>query len=343
MAERSITSKRSSTLPLRAGMDWLLWALSIYFVPLLIAIVSIAALVLWENQYAYSGGKALEFKVISAADGPLQPAEALPLVEASRATTHFDTRRSEAPVWFAFLAQRPADGQGLVEFPSRHAVEMACWDRSNLQPLGESTRSTVKGALAPVKAGFALQMDKPSMEVLCRASFVGPARLTAIAWPAQALQRSVHEFHRKSGLLDGGLIVLAVFVLMTALINRQSIYVLFAAWLVMTLRMGAITAGWDVQWLGHLVPADWLIQGRSVTVAIYGLLMLTLYRKLFHEELAKTRYAEPLRIAQWLCLPFLLVSFFLSYRYWQPVMWLVTGTGVVLMAVTSHITGCQYL
>ena len=123
MAERSITSKRSSTLPLRAGMDWLLWALSIYFVPLLIAlisvaalliaIVSIAALVLWENQYAYSGGKALEFKVISAADGPLQPAEALPLVEASRATTHFDTRRSEAPVWFAFLAQpghRPWNG-----------------------------------------------------------------------------------------------------------------------------------------------------------------------------------------------------------------------------------------
>jgi hypothetical protein len=163
-----------------------------------------------------------------------------------------------------------------------------------------------------------MQLDRRSMEVLCRASFVGPGRLTPLAWPAADLQRSVHEFHRKSGLLDGGLIVLAVFVLMTALINRQILYVLFAAWLVVTLRMGAITAGWDIQWLGHMVPADWLIPGRSVTVAVLWLLTLTLYRKLFQEELAKTRYAEPLRVTQWFCLPFLLVSFFLPYKIGSP-------------------------
>ena len=46
-------------------MEWLSWALSIYFVPVLIAMVSIAALVLWEDQYAYSGGKTLEIKVFS--------------------------------------------------------------------------------------------------------------------------------------------------------------------------------------------------------------------------------------------------------------------------------------
>ena len=118
---------------------------------------------------------------------------------------------------------------------------------------------------------------------------------------------------------------------MTALINRQILYVLFAAWLVVTLRMGAISAGWDIQWLGHVVPADWLSQGRSVTVATFALLTLTLYRALFHDELAKTRYAQALRVTQWLCLPFLLVSFFLPYKFWLPVMWLVTGLGLVLM------------
>ncbi len=333
MPERISVPDKSAAPRIRAVFEWLLWTLTIYLVPLLIAMVSIAALVLWDDQYAYTSGKALEFKVFTAVTGPATPEEALPLVDAGRPVTHYKTHRSEAPVWLALSARRPVEGPTLVEFPSRHAVEIACWDRANLkQPLGESSRSMAKGALAPVKAGFALQIDQPAMDVLCRASFVGAAHLTAVSWPAKELERSVYEFHRKSGLLDGGLIVLAVFVLMTALINRQIIYVLFAAWLVMTLRMGAITAGWDVQWLGHLVPADWLIQGRSVTVAIYSLLTLTLYRKLFHEELAKTRYADPLRIIQWLCLPFLLVSFFLSYRYWQPIMWLVTGLGVVLMA-----------
>ncbi len=332
MPERIFTTSSSPTPRMRASMEWLLWALAIYFVPILIAMVSIAALVLWEDQYAYSGGKTLEIKVFTADPGPATAAEAWHLVDAARPLTHFKTQRSEAPVWFAFSAQLPPEGAGIVEFPSRHAVDMTCWDRSNLQqPLGESSRSLVVGALAPVKAGFALQLDRPATGFLCRASFVGPAHLTASNWPAQELQRSVYEFHRKSGLLDGGLIVLAVFVLMTALINRQIICVLFAAYLVMTLRMGAITAGWDVQWLGHLVPADFLIQGRSVTVAIYALLTLSLYRRLFHDELAKTRYVEPLRIAQWLCLPFLLVSFFLSYRYWQPITWLVTGLGLVLM------------
>ena len=54
----------------------LLWALAIYFVPILIAMVSIAALVLWEDQYAYSGGKTLEIKVFTADPGPATAAEA---------------------------------------------------------------------------------------------------------------------------------------------------------------------------------------------------------------------------------------------------------------------------
>lgn len=334
MPERKTISSNTPAWRVRAALEAVLWALSIYFVPLLIALISIAALLMWDDQYAAGAGRPLELRVHSTPDLNLSPAAALPLVMAGRSTTTYDTRRSEAPVWFAFTVQGPDDGPGMVEFPSRHAVDMACWDRASLQSLGDSSRGAARGLIAPVKAGFAMQMDRPGMQVLCRASFVGPGRLTALAWPAADLQRSVHEFHRKSGLLDGGLIVLAVFVLMTALINRQVLYVLFAAWLVVTLRMGAITAGWDIQWLGHMVPAEWLIQGRSVTVAVYALLTLTLYRALFQEELAKTRYAEALRVTQWFCLPFLVVSFFLSYRYWQPIMWAVTGVGLVLMAAS---------
>jgi hypothetical protein len=40
-----------------------LWALSIYFVPLLIALMSVAALLMWDDQYAVNGsGRPLELK-----------------------------------------------------------------------------------------------------------------------------------------------------------------------------------------------------------------------------------------------------------------------------------------
>ena len=331
MAEQALTTNRSSSGRLRAALERVSWILSIYGVPLLIGAVSIAALLTWDDQYAVVSGKPLPVQVL--ADGAaLTPRDARLLIDKEPALAHFETRRSEAPIWFAFALPVETPVDPVIELPSRHAVDVACWDRTSLQALGEANRSSAKGAITASKAGFALELGPNNGAVLCRAEFVGPARITAALWSTEDLSRSVLEFHRKSGLLDGGLIVLAVFVLMTALINRQILYVLFAAWLVVTLRMGAITAGWDIQWLGRLVPADWMSQGRSVTVAVYALLTMTLYRKLFEDDLANTRFDTPLRITQWLCLPFLVLSAFLSYRYWQPLMWLVTGSGLVLMA-----------
>ena len=52
-----------------------------------------------------------------------------------------------------------------------------------------------------------------------------------VQWPESQFKLSAQKFHRDSGLLDGGLIVLSLFVLLTAIINREWIYVIFAAWL----------------------------------------------------------------------------------------------------------------
>jgi len=335
MADLGVSMRRSLTAGISAGMDRVVWILSIYLVPIGIALVSVAALFLWENQYATGVSTPLQLQVLQDDSGSLTPAQALPRLVAAEPVTHFETRRSEAPIWFAFGPPGRADGGGsMVEFPSKHAVKVACWDKATLRPLGEVSRTGFRGGLTPVKAGFALQLGADSAGAVCQGLFVGPARLSALSWQAGDLRRSIQEFHRNSGLLDGGLIVLAVFVLMTAWINRQILYVLFAAWLVVTLRMSAITAGWDIQWLGHSLPASWLSQSRSVTVAIYGLLTLTLFRSLFKDDLAKTRFEKPLQVTQWVCLPFLLISVMLPYRTWLPVMWVVAGTWAVLMTLS---------
>jgi diguanylate cyclase (GGDEF)-like protein len=319
-----------------AGLDALLWSMSIYMVPIAIALTSIAAVFLWDDQYAGNGPQPLKLGVLLDTSGTLGPAQALQRLDTQPLVQRFDTRRSEKPVWFAFTVPADASSRGAtVEFPSRHASSIACWERQGLAPLGEATRGASKGRLALAKAGFALQLDEgaPSAAV-CRATFVGPASLSAAVWGSADWRQSVHEFHRNSGLLDGGLIVLAVFVLMTAWINRQVLYVLFAAWLVLTLRMSAISAGWDIQWLGHTLPADWLSTARAVTVSFYGLVTLMLYRKLFHDDLARTRYDKPLQAVQWLCLPFIAVSLFLPYKIWLPTMWVVTGFGLALMTLS---------
>ncbi len=89
----------------------------------------------------------------------------------------------------------------------------------------EPPAGSAEGALAPVKAGFALKPVAAQANVLCRATFEGPARLTVASWRPEQLDISSQEFQRKSGLLDGGLIVLAVVQqivpAMMALINRQ--------------------------------------------------------------------------------------------------------------------------
>jgi diguanylate cyclase (GGDEF)-like protein/PAS domain S-box-containing protein len=142
---------------------------------------------------------------------------------------------------------------------------------------------------------------------------------------------STQQFHRQSGLLDGGMIVLSLFILITAIINRQLLYVQFAAWLILNLRVGALSAGWDIQWLGQQVPAEWLLPSRAISLALAAISTLTLYMTLFGPKLQGTRFVLPLRVAQWLCFALLPLALLLPYGSFLPVMWAIVAAGLVLM------------
>lgn len=320
------------------SLETVLRTLSLYVVPIGIVVISFIALCFWDNHYLATNDQPLELRVLAEGDVPLSPAQALAQLSLQPLVPYSDTSLSEAPRWFVLNSgdTTAADRAGVasvIEFPSRHAVDMACWDAASLRLLGKSTRGGSEGALTMVKSGFALKLDKTPIQVLCRGTFVGPARLNAVQWSADELALSVEHYHRKSGLLDGGMIVLTLFVLTTALINRQSVYVLFAGWLLMNLRVGALSAGWDTQWLGQVVPADWLLLSRSVSVALYAIATLTLFQNLFRADLAKSRFVAPLQLMEWLCVPFLIAAFVLPYTVFLPVMWAVAGFGLLVMTL----------
>lgn len=313
---------------LNQGLDWLLYALSTYALPIFIGLVSLLTLFAWKTQYPVAEPQQLAIQVIKGSNGLVDPAQVLTQLLDRPLQPFHDTRLSEVPVWLTFVVPEDVEHTPMmVEFPSRHAMDITCWDASTLKPLGSGNRQGTAGSISAVKAGFALELS-PALkggQVICRTSAIGPARLSALIWRANDLQTSAQEFHRKSGLMDGGILILALFVLVTALINRNGLYILFAAWLVVNLRMAALSAGWDSQWLGNSVPQDWLLQIRPMTLAMYYVLTVTLFKALFRENLTKVGALWMLEIVQWTCPLLLLLSAVMSYQSFLPLLWVSTG------------------
>jgi diguanylate cyclase (GGDEF)-like protein len=319
---------------IRFHPDKLLHGLAAYLVPLAIALFSLMALLTWDNHYPAGEGQLLPMRILEQEGRELRPADALRLLGDQPSVMFHDTHLSEKPYWFSLLVIPELDGSAVsVELPSRHASEILSWDGASLKELGQADRAKTHGALSLVKAGFALTLKALPVEqtLLCRGSFVGPARISAAQWPSGQLDKAERAFHRMSGLLDGGLIVLTMFVLITGIINREGTYVLFAAWLLVNLRMAALSFGGSAQWLGHTVPLEWIPLARSTTLAFYYTLTAALFRTLFREELEKVGYNRLLRYTLWSCVPVVLVALLLPYRSFLPIMWTISGCGILVV------------
>ncbi|GGE76432.1 putative bifunctional diguanylate cyclase/phosphodiesterase [Massilia psychrophila] len=312
-------------------LDRVLYAFAAYAMPALIALVTIIALSTWQSFFPYSPAKPLALRVVEEPGQALSPAQAQQLLAGRPAVQRHETRRSEKPVWFQFgIGATENNGPIMAEFPSRHAIDTACWNAQTLAPLGAADRQRAVGGVGVIKAGFALTLEAAAFprQVLCRAEFIGPARLTAFEWPAAQLRVAAEEYHRSAGLLDGGLLVLAVFMLVTAVINRNSMYVIFATWLVVNLRVAGLSVGWDFQWLGMTLPPTWIGYVRPLTLAAYYVLTITLFRTLFKDGLAKVGYAALLRFSQWTCVPLLVMSLIIPYETFLPIIWVAASLSI---------------
>jgi len=318
---------------LRAALGWALSALTAYAIPLVIALISLIALVAWDERYDAEPERQLDVQVLLQPGAEQTPSDVRRLLLQQPKRRHFDTRLSEQPVWFAVNVRAVAE-PAVLEFPSRHATELACWEGQSLRWLGQASGAQATGQITAVKSGYVLRPTPAETDFICRARFVGPARLTVLAWTEEKLAASAEEFQRKSGLFEGGLLVLGVFVLLTALINRERIYFIFGAWLLIGLRVGSTSGGWDTQWLNHTIPTDWLPHLRSMTLASYALLTLTLYRTMFRDALQRTRYAKAIEVVHWLCVPLLALAVILPRGIFIPTMWLVAGPGLALMTAS---------
>ncbi|MFM2262709.1 MAG: hypothetical protein RI959_1385 [Pseudomonadota bacterium] len=320
--------------------DGWLHTFAVLVLPVLVVIMSVWALSQWQSDYKVAEPGNVGFRAVEQSDGDWSPSKARAQLLNATPVTAWDTRLSETPIWFSTsLPPRAPAVPGVtsppvgLDFPSRHNLHLDCWDADTLAPLGNANRDAQTGRLQPSRAGFALVLmpEQVVSNVLCKAQFMGPARLTVQLWPLEDLKIKQQEFHRNSGLLEGGMLVLAAFMLIAGLINRNSHYMLFAAWLVVNLRMAALSAGWDTQWLGHSIPADWLPTLRAVTLALFYGVTYSLFRALFADQLQRLNHPWPLTLAKWISLPLPLLALALPYKTFLPVIWVSTGVGVVIL------------
>ena len=321
-----------------------------YGVPLAIGVVTLVSMLAWESQHEARDTLPLAFSVTKE-DGPaLSPAQAVDALRAPQPVMYHDTRLSESPFWFAFTAA--ASLRSEAEFPSRHALQVECWDASTFRPLGRADRGAAFGQMRRIKAGFAIDLGRMQvpMTVLCRGQFAGPARISVAQWSGTQLAASAQEFHRNAGLLEGGLVVLTVFVLVTAIVKREWLYVLFAAWLLASLRLGALSAGWDTQWLGRAIPPDWILPLRKLTIALYFIVTYALFARLFRDDLQRVKAGWPLGVAQWSCVAILVAAVALPFSGFLPVLWVsvAVGAGVIayylvrILLVTRSVVAMWY-
>ena len=307
------------------------YAMAVYIVPVVIAVVSVFALLAWDGQYGASGQNPLQFRAFEQKDKTAGAKEALDQLRTLAPVGRFDTKLSESPFWFSFEAlPAPGDEAVIVELPPRHAIGIACWKAAGLAPLGSATRKGWSGQMRAVNTGFVVDLGKlqTPVGVVCRANFVGSARISLVQWPAQSFEASDNKFHRDAGLLNGGLVVLALFMLVTAMINREWNYVLFSAWLMISLRLAALSVGWDSQWLERTIPPEWMLLARVLTIVAYYTLTITLFSRLFADDLRRMDYPPMLRVVQFSCLPLFVCALVLPYSKFLPYMWVSTALAI---------------
>jgi len=244
-----------------------------------------------------------------------------------------DTGRSTQPFWIHFTAVAPQPGRAwAVVLESRHAMRLQCFDRRSGQLMGEADRDRSSAAVRVAGSGFAITRDatQPRLDALCQAGFRGPARITAATWDQAALDAAVAGWQKTGAIIEAGLGALVLSMAFTAIINRSLLYWTLVGWLILSLRMAALSQGTDFSVLGLPVPADWLVPMRQWTVCLYLLATIAVFGLLFGRELRALKLRWLLRAQQAGGAAALLLCAVLPFERFLPLLWTLTLALVVI-------------
>ncbi|MGI4859719.1 MAG: PAS domain-containing protein, partial [Janthinobacterium lividum] len=303
--------------------------------PFVIALGSIAVMLWAPLQFNASGGMALSFPVIADPSATLSPELAIARLRDGIPTKRFSTHLAETPFWFMLAPPVASTGDAtIISLASRHAQTLSCWRTApELMPLGAGDRHNTRGEVRANQAGFTLRLDRqiPHSPVLCRGTFSGPAYITASALSSDEIKIATLDYEQNASLITGGLLTLAIFVFVTAIINREWMYVIFAAWLVGNLRLSANAMGFDTEWMGRRIPPEHIALLREFTFAAYYVLTTALFVELFRRELKAIGPGWSLHAVRYVGCLLMIAAFTLDYAHFIPVLWMSASFCILVL------------
>lgn len=310
-----------------------IYRLSLWILPLVIALFSVVAMVGFTPLYPSTSGDPLYFRSLPLAAGHSTPQQAM---EALRTVPQHKRAELQNGAWLSIeLPERALSRPAAVDFPARGVEAATCWRRDTMEVIGSATGRTADGAMRTSRLGYAIMLGHNEddagasfSELFCQINYAERTVFTAKLWSIPDLRAASDRLHRAISLLDGGVATLAVFLAIIAIRNREWAFLLVAVWLVGNLRLGAYALGWDSQWLGYALPLEWQGMLRKLTLAAYYLVTYMLFMLMFRHRGIK--HPRLLVTLQWLGLLQLGAAFILPWAAFQPLSWVIWGAALAI-------------
>ncbi|MCR2747660.1 EAL domain-containing protein [Limnobacter parvus] len=238
--------------------------------------------------------------------------------------THLD----ETPFWiYASLNAAVLNHHNQMYFESRHLVQSICWRESTVGELEQLVLRTNQGRLLSTS----LLGKADTQGVLCQFSFVGPATLQ-IGLQSQAdFNASSLDFERRQGFLEGVLYLMIGFVALAAIMTRSSLFVSYGFWLFASLRLVALSEGWDHTLFGIELGIETLSHARMTALAMYFASTVLMMWHLF-ENVRRESWVGVLRALQGASILFMLLALVAPYRTFLELFWPMSLVAVSVVA-----------
>ena len=251
-------------------------------------------------------------------------AEAKTGISKEKPVYSFENKLSKNPFWFLVEVPKNIEAKGVImDFPSRHASSMVCWNAESHVLLGQADRKKTGGLIFASRAGFAIAVSqlKGVSQLLCRGEFRGPAKISVALWEQQALANAQKFYERSSVALEAGIGMLAATMLIAAVVNRSWVYMAFFAWLLLNMRMAGLSAGTDFYFFGYSLDSSLLINARKWTVCLYFSMTGLIFSLIFKNELIKIRAGRAMDALKIAIFIFPVLCVFLDYERLLPIIW----------------------
>jgi len=270
----------------------------------------------------------LEFSVLSDEDLSGSLFEISSIAQSSPVQSILRTHLNETPYWvYAKLEPGLIRANNQVVFRSRHLVQSSCWRERSNGDLIELVLHANQGRVLSTD----MQGMTDSSGVLCNFKFIGPASLEIGAQTRKDFYEATLSQEHRQGFLEGVMYFMIGMVAVAAIMTRRAVFVCYGVWLFASLRLVALSEGWDSWLFGMELGAAVLSHARMMALAMYFTATVMMMWFLF-DNVRRESWLGVLRALQAACILLLVLALTSSYRTFLELFWPMSLVAVSVVA-----------